>query len=57
MGELETSVKELTFELQEQQQKCKELDEMLVIREAEVFTGIFLGKNFESIYPAVAIIF
>ena len=40
MGELETSVKELTFELQEQQQKCKELDEMLVIREAEVFSTL-----------------
>eukprot|EP00111_Clytia_hemisphaerica_P017836 TCONS_00052733-protein len=35
VGELETSVRELTFELQEQQQRCKELDEMLVIREAE----------------------
>jgi len=36
VGDLEQNVLELSRELQQQTQRCKELDEMLVIREAEV---------------------
>lgn len=34
--ELEASVKSLTREYQEEQQRCKQLEELLVIRESEV---------------------
>ena len=48
VGDLEQNVLELSRELQEQTLKCKELDEMLVIREAEVWFLILMHCIYNS---------